>query len=375
MKIDITDHATLNALNPSSIEKYLISRQWQELKRIEGEVSLWVKSHHKVKEQHRILLPLDSDLGDFALSMSRVVSTLAELENRSQLEVLEDFDTVAIGDILRIKGQNIFNRNASTLPLFEGIVLIQQAKELILAGARSAIEAKPLFAYRQPSEVSTYLKKIQLGQTERGSYIVKLISPLLPSEQLKIPNLPNGEAPFERRAMQSLMQGLGTLQQVATITEKKGTFYFERFQEVVSEGVSANLCEAVIGGKSEDSRAYKPLTVNVSWSSHYPITSHIPESVSFGVNIMPHIAKAATLFRETTPVEVKLEGYVIKLERSKPYGAGIVTVSGITDGRKYKVKLDLNEHEYETAVLAHQTWQEISCQGELIIIITDFIIR
>lgn len=363
MKVDILDHATFNALNPSSIEKYLVSQQWHEVKRIESEVSLWVKS----ETGERILLPLDSKLGDFALSMNRVVSTLAEVENRSQLEVLEDFDTVTIGDIIRVKSQDIFNRNASTLPLFEGIVLIQQAKELIMAGARAAIEAKPLFAYRQPGEVSTYLKKIRLGQTERGSYIVKLISPCSKSKQLEIPNLSsNSEPPFERRAIQTLMQGLGTLQQVALETEKKGTFYFERFQEIVSEGVSANLCEAVIGGKSEDGTAYKPLAVTVSWSSNYPITSHIPDSVSFPVDIMPYIAKAATRFRETNHEDVKLEGYVIKLERSKQYGTGIVTVSGIIEGKKYKVKIELSESDYEIAVLAHQTWNEISCQGELI---------
>jgi hypothetical protein len=110
----------------------------------------------------------------------------------------------------------------------------------------------------------------------------------------------DSEPPFERRAIETLMQGLGTLQQVALETEKKGTFYFERFQEVVSEGVSANLCEAVIGGKSEDGATYKPL------------------------------------------------------------------VSGIIEGRKYKVKIELSESDYEIAVLAHQTWNEISCLGELI---------
>ncbi|MEN8221435.1 MAG: hypothetical protein ABFS56_34870 [Pseudomonadota bacterium] len=362
MKVDITDKATLEALNPSSIEKYLISLQWREVKRIDGEASWWTKFDGK--EYSRILLPLDSNLGDFALSMSHVVSRLAKFENRSQLEILEDFDTVAIGDVIRIKGQDILNRNTSTLPFSEGILLIQQAKNLILAGARTVIEKKSLFAHRQPSEVSTYLKNIRLGQTERGSYVMKFISPLLPSKQLTIPNLPNDELPFERRAIQSLMQGLKSLQQVALETEKKGTFYFERFQEVVSEGVSANLCEAVIGDK--DNPVFKPLAVNVSWSSLYPMTSSICDNVSFQVDIMPHIAKAATLFRERTPKEVKLEGYVIKLERSKPHGAGIITVFDRALDKKCKVKIELNESDYEMAVQAHKNGGGISCQGELI---------
>lgn len=355
MKVDITDNATLEALNPSHIEKYLISLQWREVKRIEGETSLWVKSDGE--KSSRILLPLDSNLGDFALCMSQVISRLAKFENRSQLEILEDFDTLAIGDVIRIKGQDIFNRNTSTLPFNEGILLIQQAKNLILAGARTVIEKKSLFAHRQPSEVSTYLKNIRLGQTERGSYVMKLISPLSPLEQLTIPNCP--ELPFERRAIQSLMQGLNTLQQVALETEKKGTFYFERFEEVVSEGVSANLCEAVIG----DNSAYKPLAINVSWSSLYPITRYICDNVSFKVDIMPHIAKAATLFRERTPEEVKLGGYVIKLERRKQYGAGIITVF---EKNNCKVKIELNASDYEMAVQAHKNGDEISCHGELI---------
>jgi len=130
--------------------------------------------------------------------------------------------------------------------------------------------------------------------------------------------------------------------------------------------VSANLCEAVIGGKSEDNIAYKPLAVNVSWSSVYPMTSSICDNVFFQVNIMPHIAKAATLFRERTPEEVKLAGYVIKLERGKHYGVGIITVSDRALDNKYKVKIELNESDYEMAVQAHQNWWEISCQGELI---------
>jgi len=354
MKVDITDSATFDALNPSNIENYLIRREWREVKRIDGEAALWVKSAHEVGEHSRILLPLDSNLGDFALSMSHVVSTLAQVENRSQLEVLEDFDTLAIGDVIRIKGQDIFNRNASTLPFLEGII------------SRAVVEKKALFAHRQPSEVSTYFKKLRLGQTERGSYVMKLISPLLPPEQLTIPNLLNDELPFERRAIQSLMQGLNALQQVALDTEKKGTFYFERFQEVVSEGVSANLCEAVVGGTSEDNLAYKPLAVNVSWSSVYPTMSSICDNVSFQVNIMPHIAKAATLFRERTPEEVKLAGYVIKLERNKQHGVGVITVSDRALDNKYKVKIELNASDYEMAVEAHQNWWEISCQGELI---------
>ncbi|MDM8551414.1 hypothetical protein QUF72_15115 [Desulfobacterales bacterium HSG2] len=362
MKVDILENRIFDTLNPKELERYLSNNRWKELKRVPGEVSIWDNNSERGKK-FRIWLPLDNNLGDFAVSMKKVVRTLSLSENRSQLEILEDFNTITIGDVIRVKSEDIFNRTDSTLQLDDGIRLIQKAGDMLSAAACAAVETKTVFPSRKPGKVSEFMKNIRLGQTERDGYVVKLISPIVSqSEQLNFPDFPS-ESPFGRLATEKLMQSLSSLRDVALNTRKRGRFYFEPFQEIVSEGVSANLCDAVTD--ADDKSRYRPLGVSVSWS-YIPLRKKVCDRVDFPTDIMPYIGKAARLFREKNPEEFFLEGYVTRLHREEKHGNGIITVVCIADGKKRRVRIKLNKNDYNEAVEAHRNGFEIRCRGELI---------
>ena len=365
MKVEILDYQIFDTLDPTDVEKYLSGNNWQELRRISGEVSIWETSAQSGK-RHRLWLPQDRELGDFAASMGRVIKAIALAENRSQLQVLEDLETVTIGDIIRVGSQDEFNRASGSLPLNDGILLIKQAQGMASASACSVVEKREVHPSRRPNRVIEYMKNIRLGQTERGSYLIKLISPISPPETKQIP-LPTistvDQVPFERQVVINLMKSLDALQMIAQETHRRGRFYFKPFQEIVSEGVSANLCESV-ASESERER-YRSVEVSVTWSYVVDSPTERFKDIRFPTYVMPYIAEAARQFREQNPEEITLRGYVTSLRRSEMGEPGTVTVVGIVDEHPHSVRTTLIGETYDTAIHAHENGLEVCVDGRL----------
>jgi hypothetical protein len=159
------------------------------------------------------------------------------------------------------------------------------------------------------------------------------------------------------------MKSLDALHSVATQIQRRGSFHFPPFQEIVSEGVSANLCEAV--ASSENNQPYRPLEVSVTWSYALDSIEAMPKKVSFSLGVMPYIAEAARMFREENPEEVNLTGYVTTLHREEKQGEGEITLACLVDNRQRKVKMELSQKNYNIAIQAHEQGLEIFCQGRL----------
>lgn len=360
MKVDILDPEAFTIIEPYDLEGYLLHNAWQRERSEPGHVSVWSKTREG--ERYRVWLPLDYRLGDFIESIARAIRTIAQAENRSQLSILEDLDTVAIGDIVRIRSFDELNKESGTLPIYDGISLLDQAKNLLTAAANSAHQIRPVHPAKKNNVVNDYINNLRLGQTERGSYIIKLVSPLQ-SNQLSIPGIP-APIPFARNAVVELLDALNALRTVSEDNFKRGRFIFELFEEAVRDGVSANLCEAVL--PQNNLSQYRPLEVAVSWSFKLEILpKHPPTTVEIPSQYMRYIAEAARVFREKNPEPYQISGYVVALrkENNEP---GTVTVAAIIDERQRKVRIELTDDDYHKAIHAHENQLEIICSGDLI---------
>jgi hypothetical protein len=366
MKVEILDDEVFDGLNPSDIEKYLAHTNWREFKHAQSGISVWDFADDSGKK-YRVWLPVDRNLGDFAIGVGRLIKTLATVEDRSQLQLLEDLETVANGDIVRVSSEDRLNKTSSSLLLHEGMLLIKQAQDLTSAAACAAVEKREVFPHRRPNVVIDYLKKVRIGQTERGSYTLKLISPITSPiyKQLSLPDMPPSEdTPFERQVIIHLLKGLDALQRVSQETLKRGRFYFEAFQEVVSEGVSANLCEAI--ALADDNERYRPIEVSVTWSYALTRPTGNFRDISFSTPVIPYIAEAAQQFREKNPEDIILRGYVTALRRRKIGDPNVVTVVGLVDEGPRSIRITLSEDAYSSALHAHENDYEISVNGRLV---------
>lgn len=88
MKASIQDKHILTAIRPLELSAYLRSTGWREIKVKEDRWAVWTK-----EGDFEITLPLNRTFGDFAQRMGDALRTLEAVEERSQLEILNDILT------------------------------------------------------------------------------------------------------------------------------------------------------------------------------------------------------------------------------------------------------------------------------------------
>lgn len=363
MKVAVQDSATLRSLKPLELAAYLRANGWRREADLHGKGSLW-QIHGSDGSEFDVTLPAKRDFADYALRMSEVLRTLAEVERRSQLDVLRDIETTT-WDLVRIRAPNRDSENG-TLPLDQAVAFVECSRDMLLAAACAAIDRRPFFAKRKPQLAMDYLGNVRMGQTERGSYVLTILSPvapeLHPAQGTLFPAVP--EDPFERSVTRTLMNALTALERAAQDAAVVGNM--TSLQSAVSEGVSANLCEAVIGLSAVSPG--QGLDVQVSWSRTRPMSPETatPSRVVLGNDSIPIIEEAARLFREFTPLEdVEIEGFVTRLHRGRKAKEGEVTVEASVEGKLRQITLKLGT-EYSQAAQAHDKRRPVRCTGELV---------
>jgi hypothetical protein len=213
MKVSIRDTQTLKAIAPLDVAAYLRSRGWREATPLPGKGALW---HWTAKEadEFEVALPLERSVADYAQRISELLRTLETVEDRSQLEILEDVVTTS-ADIIRIPAT--YNEASDgSVPIDDGVSVIQSARDLLLASACAAVQAKAVYQKRKPTEAVDYMKNVRLGQTGRGSYYISLISRVPPTlSDTKGQKTLLVEDPFERRVIHRLAVALGETHRAA----------------------------------------------------------------------------------------------------------------------------------------------------------------
>ncbi len=306
-------------------------------------------------------MPLQHETGDFALRVSEVLRTLEHVEQRSQLEILRDLRTSS-SDLIRIRA-SASQTTTGSIPLDLGVRFVEEAREMMLAAACSAIDPRPYYATRKPVQANEYLSRVRMGQTERGSFVLTILSPVPPG--LRPPEPLDGVLPdpFERKVSQTLASGLLAARLAAQRAAVSGDV--QPFREAVPRGVSANLCDALVGLGQVSSA--EGIEIAISWSRNRPLDQPAQSKYQFSPDMVPVFAEASRLFKETEPREdVEIEGFVIDLHRDEGAPSGRVAVSALIDENLRKISIELAEDDYAAALRAHGEQRRIRATGDLI---------
>lgn len=365
MKATIQDRSVLAGLRPLELVAYLRSTGWTQAALVQNRWATWVKG-----DAFEVALPLNRELGDFVLRMADALKTLSAAEERSQLEVLNDLLTTS-ADVIRLRVTDADSADG-TIPLKDGAQIVKHASDLMMAGACAAIEHRPVFRGRKPNQAVEYLNRVRMGQTERGSFVVTMISRVAPV--LAGAGLDHFNEPFERKTTSTLATALNAVRLAAESAAASGSF--DDFQAAIAQGVSADLCDAlhgmVSGGETE-----RGLEIGFSWSRSRPLgRATIPHRISFTPDTMPVIEEAARLFRETAPrEEFEVRGPVVRLDRPEGSPTGKATILSFVDERARKVVVELGDADYHRAVEAHDQRKVVSCLGLLVPQVPSFVLE
>ena len=354
MKAQILDTEALRAVAPISLHAYLRSQGWQKSAELGQRGVVYEKGGHP-----EIVAPAKKDLADYASAIARILRVLEIEEDRSQLAVLSDLEVSDV-DLLRVRASHA-DSNGS-LPLESGVELIRQSRDMLLAAACASVRPQRLFRSGGNKEATEYLDKVRLGQTERGSFVATLLSPVPPDLIANVQKSfwPEMESePFGRKVTRRLVDALRASRDAISSINAGGNI--EAFERVVPVGVSANLCSAV----AKLIRDGQGTDISVNWA----VTRPAPEQramIKFS-DTDADVLEEATLVltsREPRPNE-RILGFVTKLAREPNADEGTVTLKAVVDEKLTSVTMDLDKPQYSLAVRAHESRSLFVLEGDL----------
>lgn len=353
--MQIKDRRVFEALSPLDLTGYLRATGWTEVSYRPEHSTIWTKDHQG--ETAELLLPLNRRFGDFGLRMADAVGLVAALEDRSQLAVLDDIQN-ASRDVIRFQLTSADVQQGS-IPADRGVAMYDNIPELFSASASATQQPRVYYPTKGTKAVSDYLRTLRLGQTEQGSYVIRVLASVPPPlGDLFGPT----EEPFERQVIHTLFRSLVALNQAAERSFQGDGG--KPFAAAIQQGVSANLCEACANVLGLEARPGESLGIHLTPARNRPIAAHIPPSVLIPAERVPVIREAARVLKANAPLEAQeIRGYVVKLQ-ARDQG-GIATISTYIDGQPRKVAVTLSEEEHKKAIQAYEQRAEILCRGDL----------
>jgi hypothetical protein len=345
-------------IDPTMVALYLNAHGWEEQKRTDT-FSTWALD---ADPPTSLFLPLAHDFGDYEDRLIDLVAQLARIEDRDEAVVATNL-RYASADLVRIRLASP-RVGPGELPIDDGARLFEGAREMMYAAACAAVQPRANYGPKRPRQATEYMNRVRLGQTERGSYVVTVISDFDPEEPLEQLSLIPGEihVPFERRVTTRLVEALRVTHDAAHRV-LSGDEPQSAFEEGVERGVSAQLCEAIADMGTED--APTNVHVQVDWAaSKAPTVESAP--VIFEPATLPVLASAVAWLKQLGPFEdVLVEGTVSRLIRGKDDEVGTIVIEGTADGEKRNVHVELPDDQYDLAIQAHHDRKLVRITGTL----------
>jgi hypothetical protein len=357
MKATITDPGMLQSVKLDNVTEYLESRGWTAKRGVLEGSTVWELTAGE--ERYAALLPDVSGYLDYPSRIHELLRLLAEVESRSEMEILRAISTVGI-DVVRVRAVG-GDASLGSISLRAGAGLVRQAWEMMAAAATAAVAPHRVIPSRRPAQAEAYMNSIELGQSEKGSYVVTVLSRVdAASEQGEL--FTTEAIPYQRKVTQTLARGLAAAK--AAAGDVIGGEGLERFESAVNSGVSANLCEAIAGmivpGPEDMTVEY-----SIAWSVQIPSGSE-PSRVAFNASESRVLAEAARFLRATDPdTDLLINGIVIDLHREAGEEVGAITLSCFVGGAMRKVRVPLGPEDYQRAIEAHDTRRSVRLRADL----------
>lgn len=353
------------ALDGLDLAAYLSQIGWVPEQVIENRYAQWTPDPEDDRSDS-ILVPLRTDLADAERLLHAGVHLIANLQG---LDIDDVTVRVAHTRLEVIEAKSIVETPPDgSINVEDGIALLTGAIASLRSSAtfEASSGIRAYFAGRQPDTSTEFMSHIRLGQTQVGSYVIPLLTKLEP-----IP-VSEGEldiqvVPFERRVTTRLLTSVRSAATAAEqVAQGQGTVA-ELFGLTVADGVTANLCKALV--EMLPTHGPQGVGVAIGWSHLVPT----PRAGAGGPVIVP--VNLREILRDAwaylVPKEMDREsftatGIVITLDRGIDDNDGSIVIQSIFDGSSRMVYVDLPSNLYETAIHAHENRTPVAVTGTLV---------
>ncbi|MEV0680548.1 hypothetical protein AB0I60_28935 [Actinosynnema sp. NPDC050436] len=331
----------LTGIDPSDIVTYLTAAGWRDAGRWRRS-TVWNRTSGG--EEFEALVPDSPDLRDYPARVADVLEAIAQAEGRTTGAVLHDVRSLLV-DV-----QNVRTEPASpsgSIPLRQGVQAVKGIRDLFAAAASTATLDDPtaVLPSTMPRDVWRFLDHVRLGESQRGSYIMRVETQLGPTT--------DGLALPPRVVLDQLYRAAEGARQAAV--ESVRSRDSRVFEEVVGSGVSADLCEALVAISGGDGI---PFELNFAWAPARPLGRSTPD-LRFDRSLLPALREGGRHLRATIRAgTTTATGRVTRLERGGGGRGGQVMILGLLEleGREIpgqSISVSLSPVQYQDAIRAH----------------------
>lgn len=352
----MTDDAILTnqALLPVDVTEWLRIHGWSQTAALGDIAQRWQN------DTAGVVVPMFTRSPDFTLRWSEMLNRLAN-----------SFDTDPAGVLLAVAkaGSDIAEFRASgqiddSIPLGDASTLIDSVRRSMQASANSALQPRSYYGHSLPDAARDHARKVRMGQTRHGSYVIPVISrlPILQPDDADDAVLFEDVAyqPFARSAMLKLAQGLAALRELTHGTSAPAA---SRITEAVGAGVSSELCEAV--ANTLEAESITALSVAFTWAERLPASS-APVSVNLESEAVPLLRHVGSVLRgEPIIGRQTVVGYVKRLDRGEDDEVGRITLRTLDSDKARNITIDLNDADYHIAGEANTDRRMVAATGIL----------
>ena len=335
--------------------KYLSDYKWVNDGKYNEVFTVW---HRKEVEyiDYEIVIPETKEIRCLEKTLQDALSVLSSFYNKSVNSIIDDYYSIS-NDLIKfqIKSENTKN---GLIPLNEGVRLIENTKEMLTSSFLATKKYKKNYIGPRPQTVNELLDKVELGQTEEGSFVLNIFLPNNFYEDETPQLIP--EESFSRKALKIFAEASKELVNKTNTFNQTGDISV--FDESFKLGVSSNLCNSII---EISANGTNDVNIDIIFNNGLEV-DEVVESVSFSKEVIPTIQRVADYYKKDLSEEdFEIIGYVTKLHQEIEEEDGEISLSCLLDGKLKKVKMVLNEEQYLIAQEAHKNKKLLVCKGTL----------
>lgn len=347
---------SLRSVSRTALAAYLRMHDWTKVADWTDRATVYSKTVNE--REQRIWVPIRETFADYADNMERSINVLALAEDRSPYDVLIDLKTTA-SDTVRIAAPHAVSGQA--LSLGAAALMLNGSLSLLTAAARSAEKQRAAYLGQTSKTVSAFLSGITPTPTEFATYDARFLLPDIP--QFAQPPLSVDDR-FSRRVAISLTTGLAAVQ--TALDSSLVADNLDMFAAGVRDGVSANLCGAIIALTEQSYDAGGEISIGVDWSPLRPAGQPPRPAARFSVHSLDTLDAARKHLRANASYhDEHLVGDVVLLERDRGEDDGRVLLLVEFDDRTRRIELFLTAPDYRQAIRAHDQKRRIELDGDL----------
>ena len=364
MSNPVYDERKLRSVSCAALAAYLSAHEWKKVADWAERATVYGKTADG--REQRIWVPVRETFADYADNMERSIQVLAQTENRAPDTILVELQATA-SDSIRVT--TLHSQSERSLSLQDAGALFRESLAMLAAAARSA--KKPRRAYRGalPTDAVDYLKSISPAPTAFSAFDLTLLSPIPPRYDGEKPRVDqiakmSFEHPFARRAVLRLKDGLRATQEAVADVKQQGDF--ASFNDGVQAGVSANLCDAMLGLIQLSGEFSGGLSVDVRWAPTRPMNGKQFVSIPFSAHDAEIIRMAADHLRSRASYsDEHLLADVVGLEREPEDFDGRAQLLAEIDDHSRRLSVTFDLTDFHTVITAFQERRQIELDGDL----------